>query len=154
MEKLKIDEIIEKHNFEEADLIGILQDLQESHPNKYLPKESLEYISKILNVPLNRIYHIATFFKAFSLKPKGKNTITVCVGTACHVKGSGRILEKLQNELNIKPGETTKDLMFTLEAVNCLGCCALAPVVVVNNEYYGHITQAKISKILKSLQKG
>jgi NADH-quinone oxidoreductase subunit E len=154
MEKLKIDEIIEKHNFEEADLIGILQDLQESHPNKYLPKDSLEYISKILNVPLNRIYHIATFFKAFSLKPKGKNTITVCVGTACHVKGSGRILDKLQNELNIKPGETTKDLMFTLEAVNCLGCCALAPVVVVNNEYYGHITQAKISKILKSLQKG
>lgn len=154
MEKLQIEEIIERHRFEEADLIGILQDLQEYHPNKYLPKDSLEYISKILNIPLNRVYHIATFFKAFSLKPRGKNLITVCVGTACHVKGSEKILDKLQNELNIKAGETTKDLMFTLEAVNCLGCCALAPVVVVNSEYYGHINQTKISKILKSLQKG
>lgn len=154
MNRFQIEEIIEKHHFEEADLIGILQDLQEAHPNKYLPKESLEYISKVLNIPLNRIYHIATFFKAFSLKPKGKNVITVCVGTACHVKGSGRILDKLQNELNIAAGETTKDLKFTLEAVNCLGCCALAPVVVVNGEYYGHATQAKIDRILKALQKG
>ena len=149
----QIDEIIEKHKYDEAHLIGVLQDMQAQHENRYLPKDTLEYLAQKLNIPLSQVYHIATFFKAFSLKPKGKHELTVCLGTACHVRGGQRIVDRLQRELKINPGETTPDLIFTLETVNCLGCCALGPVVVVDDEYHGQMTQTKVDRLLKKILK-
>lgn len=149
----QVDEIIEKHKYDESHLIGVLQDMQAQHENKYLPKDALEYLAQKLNISLSRVYHIATFFKAFSLKPKGRHELVVCLGTACHVRGGQRIVDKLQRELKINLGETTPDLMFTLEAVNCLGCCALGPVVVVDDEYHGQMISVKVDRLLKKIRK-
>jgi NADH-quinone oxidoreductase subunit E len=128
-------------------LIEILQDVQTEY--HYLPKPVLELISKELNVPLTRIYHIATFFKAFSLEPRGEHIIQVCLGTACHVKGAVKILDSVEREIGIKPGKTTKDYKFGLEAVRCLGCCGLAAVVTVDKELYSNVKPTKVGNILK-----
>lgn len=144
------DNIIDKHNCEKGLLISILQDIQEQ--NNYLPKETLIRVSEKLNIPLIQVYSVATFFKAFTLQPRGKNIIKVCVGTACHVRDSATILDKIERELDIKAGETTKDMMFTLETVNCLGACALGPIVVVNNEYHGQVTLKKVEEVLKKYE--
>lgn len=148
----RVDELIEEHRYDPSHLIGILQNLQELEENKYLPKEALLHISKRLNVPLNRVYHIVTFFKAFSLTPKGKHILTCCLGTACHVKGGQRVVEKLERDLKMKPGETSRDLVFTLEVVNCVGACALAPVVIVDGEYHRQVTNLKVDRLLKKLR--
>jgi len=143
-------EIIKKHDFKRSSLIDILQDIQaEMH---YLPQKALIQVSKSLDIPLTRVYEVATFFKAFSLEPKGKHTVKVCVGTACHVRGGARVLSYLENQLGIKSGGTTEDLSFSLEGVNCLGACALGPVMVVDHRYYGHIHTNKIGPILKKYQ--
>ena len=119
----KIDQIIEKHNSDDSSLIQIMLDIQSEH--HWLPKEALERVAEKLQVPMTRIQHIATFYKAFSLVPKGRHEVHVCVGTACHVRGAQRVLDTVQDLTGITPGETDADLKFSLETVNCLGCCAL-----------------------------
>ena len=145
----RLDEILDKYTAEEMSLIPILQDINDEF--NYLPKLALKYISERLDVSLGQIYHVATFYNAFSLTPRGEHLIKVCLGTACHVRGGARVLSELERKLEIKPGETTKDLKFTLETVNCLGACALGPVVVIDNEYHP-TSPAKIKKILKKYE--
>jgi NADH-quinone oxidoreductase subunit E len=148
MDQDKIDQIIDKYQGDASSLIQVLLEIQSE--NHWLPKEVLEKISERLKVPLNRIRHIATFYKAFSLIPKGRHQIHVCMGTACHVRGSSRILDEVHRNTGIRPGETDLDLKFSLETVNCLGCCALGPVMVVDGEYHGKMAPAKTEDVLKN----
>lgn len=143
-------EIIESHGFQRSSLIGILQDIQARM--NYLPRKALLQVARTLDIPLTTIYEVATFYKAFSLESKGRHTIQVCLGTACHVRGGARILSYLENRLDVKSGGTTKDLAFTLESVNCLGACALGPMMVIDKKYYGKINTSKIESILKKYQ--
>ena len=150
MDKDKIDKIIEKYPNDPSSLIQILLEIQSE--NHWLPKEAIDRVSEKLQVPLNRIQHIATFYKAFSLVPKGRHEIHVCVGTACHVRGAQRILDRVQDLTGISPGETDLDMKFSLETVNCLGCCALGPVMVVDGEYHGKMAPAKSEDVLKNYE--
>jgi len=149
MDKDRVDQIIDKHNCEDSSLIQILLDIQSE--NHWLPKEALERVAERLQVPLTRIQHIATFYKAFSLVPKGRHEIHVCMGTACHVRGAGRVLDTVQDLTGIKPGETDLDLKFSLETVNCLGCCALGPVMEIDGKAHGKMAPAAIADVLKKL---
>jgi NADH-quinone oxidoreductase subunit E len=142
----KIDKIIRQYKDKEIDLIQVLHSIQSEY--NYLPKEALEYVSRALHIPLSKIYSIATFYAAFSLNPRGKHLCTVCMGTACHVRGAPAVLNRFEERLGINAGETTKDDQFTLETVNCLGACALAPIVVIDGEYYGQTTVNKVDKLL------
>lgn len=151
MNQEKVSEIVGKYQADQSSLIAILQDIQEEC--SYLPRETLIQVSKEMNVPLSRVLSLATFFRAFSLKPKGKHPIHVCLGTACHVRGAQLILEKFERELGIKSGETSEDLHFSLDAVRCLGCCGLAPVVQVGEEVHGKITPAKVAGLIKKYKK-
>jgi NADH-quinone oxidoreductase subunit E len=151
MREEKISEILGRYEAEQSSIISILQDIQEHYG--YLPKDALIYVSKELNFPLSRILSLATFFKGFSLKPKGKHPIHVCLGTACHVRGAQLVLEKFERELGIKFGETSADQSFSLDAVRCVGCCGLAPVVMVGEEVHGKITQTKVSGVIKKYKK-
>ena len=151
MEEHKVVEIIEKHESQSSALIAILQDVQAEY--RYLPEDVLSLISVRLNVPMSRTYSLATFFKAFSLEPKGEHTINVCMGTACHVRKAGRILEKIERDLDVKTDGTTEDLKFSLDEVHCLGCCGLAPVVTVDEDLYGKVTLTKLPGILKKYKK-
>lgn len=148
MDYERIDKIIDKHNSEAGSLIQVLLEIQ--NENHWLPKEVLQRISEKLQVPLIRIQHIATFYKAFSLVPKGRHEVHVCVGTACHVRGATRILDKVQDLTGIKPGETDLDLKFSLETVNCLGCCALGPVMEIDGKTHGKLSRAETEDVLKS----
>ncbi len=140
-------EIIEKHNYQRASLIGILQDIQAKM--NYLPRKALIQVAQSLDIPMTRVYEVATFYKAFSLEPKGRHTLQVCLGTACHVRGGARIFNYLENLLDVKGGGTTKDLAYTLESVNCLGACALGPIMVVDQKYHGRVQMGKVESILK-----
>lgn len=151
LNEAKIDKILEKYEREAGGVIPILQEVQETCG--YLPEGILTYVSERSRVPLSKIYGIVTFYAQFSLVPRGRNTIKICLGTACHVRGAVRILEKIERSLGIKPGQTTKDLMFTLETVNCLGACALGPLMVVDGEYFGEMNSAKVDKILRTYKK-
>jgi NADH-quinone oxidoreductase subunit E len=144
----KIDEIIDKHEGDASALIQVLLEIQSE--NHWLPKEALKKVSKKLKVPLSRIQHIATFYKAFSLIPRGRHEIHVCMGTACHIRGAPRVLDTVQDLTGIRPGETDLDLKFSLETVNCLGCCAMGPVMVVDGKYHGKTVPAKIEDVLKN----
>lgn len=144
----KVADVIKKYGGDKTAMIAILQDVQEEF--RYLPKEALTFISKKMEVPLTRIYEIATFYNAFSLKPRGKHMIEVCLGTACHVQGAPRLVDRLERDLNIKTGETTKDQMFTLEEVRCLGCCSLAPVIRISGNVHPYMTQDEIPKVLRN----
>jgi NADH-quinone oxidoreductase subunit E len=148
MDNDSIDQIIDKHHGEASSLIQVLLEIQSE--NHWLPKEALERISERLNVPLTRIQHIATFYKAFSLVPKGRHEIHICLGTACHVRGAPRVLDSVQNLTGIKPGETDQDLKFSLETVNCLGCCALGPVMEIDGKTHGKMSTAQTADILKN----
>lgn len=128
-------------------LIGVLQEIQEEH--NYLSEENIKEVAEQLDLPLHHVYSVATFYNVFSLKPKGENIVKVCMGSACHVRGAVQIMEAVERSLDIKNGETTPDGKFSLETVNCLGACALGPIMVLNREYNGHITAAKVEKILK-----
>jgi len=150
MEMDKIDQIIDKHNCEASSLLQILLDIQSA--NSWLPKEALGRVSKRLDVPLTRIQHIATFYKAFSLVPKGRHKVHICVGTACHVRGATRILDTVEQATGIKPGETDLELKYSLETVNCLGCCALGPVMEVDGKVHGKMTPVKTSEALKTYE--
>jgi len=151
LEVKKIDSIVKKHKGAKSGLIGMLQDVQNEY--SYLPKDALLHIAEKLNTPVSHVYSLATFYKAFSLKPRGKHLISLCMGTACHVRGAEKILEELERVLKIKSGETTDDSLFTLEAVNCLGACALGPLMAINGEYYGKMSLKKINGILKKYEK-
>ena len=150
MDNDKIDQIIDKHQCEASSLIQILLEIQSE--NHWLPKEALERVSEKLKVPLSKIQHITTFYKSFSLVPKGRHEVHVCMGTACHVRGAQRVLDTVQDQIGIKPGETDVDLKFSLETVNCLGCCALGPVMVVDGEYHGNIVPAQLEDVLKTYE--
>lgn len=150
MEIEKIDQIIDTHHGEASNLLQIMLDIQSE--NNWLPKEVLARISEKLDVPLTRIQHIATFYKAFSLVPKGRHKVHICVGTACHVRGATRILDTVEEATGIKPGETDLDLKFSVETVNCLGCCALGPVMDVNGKVHGKMSPVKTSKALETYE--
>jgi len=146
----QIDTIIEQNGGKGSAILSILQDLQTKE--KYLPKEALEYIGEKLDIPLNKIYRIATFYRAFSLSPRGKHEVCVCMGTACHVRGAQRIIDQVKLALDIRPGETTKDQNFTLETVNCLGVCAAGPVVAIDGQYFGKMSPGKVGGTLKKFR--
>jgi NADH-quinone oxidoreductase subunit E len=148
----KAKEIVARYHGERSSLIAILQDIQEAY--RYLPKDILAYVSKELLIPLTRIYEVATFYKAFSLTPQGEHIVKLCVGTACHVRGAANILDKLERDLRLKPGQTSRDFKFTLETVNCVGACALGPVMVLDGEYHGQVNLKKVDKVIGSLTKG
>jgi NADH-quinone oxidoreductase subunit E len=147
MDNAKIDSILSRHKGDASSLIQVLLEIQRE--NRWLPGEALERVSEKLQVPLNRIQHIVTFYKAFSLVPKGRHEINVCTGTACHVRGAPRLLDSIQDATGIGPGETDLDLKFSLETVNCVGCCALGPVIVIDGEYHGKMAPAQTEGILK-----
>ena len=144
----RVDQIIEKHDGEASSLIQVLLDVQSE--NNWLPKEALDRISERLAVPLSLVQHITTFYKAFSLVPKGRHQVHVCLGTACHVRGAPRVLDTVQDLTGIKPGETDIELEFSLETVNCLGCCALGPVIEIDGKTHGNVTTAQTEDVLKS----
>ena len=142
-----IDKIIKNYGRRKEFLICILQDIQAKYG--YLPRDALEKVAIKLDIPLMQIYSVATFFKAFSLEPRGKHLINVCLGTACHVRGADRVSDKIKRDLEIEAGETTQDRKFTLETVNCLGACALGPIMVLDGKYHGQMTAVKVDQILK-----
>ena len=143
----KVASVLDKYQQDKGMLVSILQDIQEEF--NYLPRESLEQVSKTLDVPFSQLYSIATFFKALRLTPRGRHLINVCMGTACHVRGAVKVLEATERELGIKSGETTDGLEFTLETVNCVGACALGPVVIVDGEYHGQMKTEKVKDMIK-----
>ena len=147
MELSRVEAVLERYKGERGALIPILQEVQEELG--YLPEEALSLVSERLNIPLSRVYGVVTFYAQFYLEPRGRNTIKLCLGTACHVKGAPRVLKRLEELLGIKEGETTEDLKFTLETVRCLGTCFLAPVMMINQNYYGKLTPQRVEKILK-----
>ena len=146
----KIDTILKNKN-SRKDLIEVLQDVQSSY--KYLPEEVLREVSEKLNTPIIEVFRVANFYKAFTLKPRGKHVLTVCMGTACHVKGALKFLDEVLGQLNIKPGETTLDGEFTVETVNCLGACALSPVVILDGEYHEHMSAGKLRALIEDIRK-
>ncbi|MEO0161104.1 MAG: NADH-quinone oxidoreductase subunit NuoE [candidate division WOR-3 bacterium] len=142
-----LDKLIKEYKEAKVDIIQVLHHIQNEY--NYLPKEVLIKLSRELHIPLSKIYSIATFYAAFSLTPRGKHLCTVCMGTACHVRGAPAVLSRIEERLGIRPGETTPDNNFTLETVNCLGACALAPIVVIDGEYHGQTTVNKIDRLLE-----
>lgn len=150
MDKESIDRIIDKHHAEPSALIQILLDIQSE--NNWLPTAAIERISERLDVPLTRVQHIATFYKAFSVVPKGRHQVHICMGTACHVRGATRVLDSVKAVTGINPGETDLDLNFSLQTVNCLGCCALGPVVEVDGKIHGKMTPGQTTDVLKTYQ--
>lgn len=147
----EIDSIIDEWGPKPASLLQIMLDV--NHKYHYLPRESIDRIAERLNMPTAQVYSVATFFKVFSLTPRGRSIMHVCTGTACHVKGTPKLLDRLKHTLNLSPGETTEDLSLTLETVNCVGACASAPVVVVDGSTFAEMSPNKVSELVKKLQK-
>jgi NADH-quinone oxidoreductase subunit E len=146
--KSGVKRILNRNSNDSSMLVSILQDTQAEYG--YLSRQALTEISKQMAIPLTQVYSVATFFKAFSLVPKGRHQIHVCMGTACHVRGSDKILDTFERELGIKPGESDKDLNFSLETVNCVGACALGPMVIVDGKYSGEMKIEKVKPLLDS----
>lgn len=152
MDMRSVDTIVKEHRNSLGGLLSILSGIQAKY--RYLPQEALGRVAESTGRPLIDIFAVATFYRAFSLKPRGKHLIAVCLGTACHVRGAPKIVEEFSAQLHIKPGETTSDKKFTLETVNCLGACALGPTVVVDGRYYSHVTVADVRHIIAQALKG
>ena len=146
-----VEAIISKYNSNHDSVIAILQDIQAKY--HYLPEHVLRMVAEHLELPLIQVYGVATFFKAFSLKPRGEHLIRACVGTACHVRGAQSVLDETKRQLGVGVGETTEDMRFTLETVNCLGACALGPVMVVDDKYYGEMSPKKVKTIINNYKK-
>lgn len=142
----KAEEILGRYPQEEPALIQVLQDVHRAY--NYLPCDVLERVAEALEVPLAKVFSVSTFYKAFSLEPQGDTIVKVCTGTACHIRGAGQLVEELERELGIGPDETTEDLKFTVKTVNCVGACAMAPLVIVGEKYFGSAKPAKVSKYL------
>ena len=151
LENTVLDRILDQYHRDPANIIAVLQDIQAEA--NWLPVEELRYVCAELAIPLSKMMALATFYKAFSLKPRGKHIVSVCLGTACHVRGGERIAGAIERELGIKGGETDEDLQWTLDTVGCLGACALGPIVVVDGEYHGQMTSAKATRLLKKVKK-
>jgi NADH:ubiquinone oxidoreductase subunit E len=143
----KVDSLIDSYADKKEQLISLLQDIQAEF--NYLPQDVLVRVSQKLDIPLGQVFSVATFFRAFSLKPRGRHLVTICLGTACHVKGGQRLVDKMERDYGIKPGETSEDMRFTLETVNCLGCCALGPVAVVDGKYESRMNADKLDRVLR-----
>ena len=144
----KVAAIVSKYGGNHDSLISILQDVQSEY--HYLSEDALRVVASQLDLPLIQVYGVATFFKAFSLKPRGEHVVSICLGTACHVRGAPSVLDEVKRRLGIEPGETTEDMQFTLETVNCLGACALGPIVVIDGKYHGQMSPGKVKKVLKN----
>ncbi|MCW3975623.1 MAG: NAD(P)H-dependent oxidoreductase subunit E [Candidatus Bathyarchaeota archaeon] len=149
MELEKIDKIIEKYSSDSSSLTSILSEIQAEY--SFLPQDVLKRVAEKLEIPMTQLFGVVNFYKIFKLEPSGKYIIRVCLGTACHVKGAHGILEEFERKLKIRVGETTKDLAFTLEKVNCLGCCSLGPVAMVNDDHCGQMNAVKVNSLLKRL---
>ena len=147
----KVRAIVDRYGGNHDSVISILQDVQSEY--HYLPEDALRAVASQLDIPLIQICGVATFFKAFSLKPRGEHTVSVCLGTACHVRGAPAVLDEVKRQLGIEPSETTEDMRFTLETVNCLGACALGPIVVVDYKYHGQMSPGKAKKVLNRYKK-
>jgi NADH-quinone oxidoreductase subunit E len=141
-----VEVIIKKYDGDKGQLVSMLQDIQTEY--RYLPKDALDEVVTLLGVPASQVYSVATFFKAFSLTPRGRHLIKVCLGTACHVRGAAKVVEKIELDLGVKRTETTPDQRYTLETVNCVGCCALGPMVMIDEKYHGQISSDKVSPLL------
>jgi NADH-quinone oxidoreductase subunit E len=146
----KLAKIIERYRSGRSSLIAVLQEISQEFG--YLPEEVLREVSGRIEVPISLFYSLATFYKSFRLEAIGKKHICVCVGTACHVRGSDKVVDTLERELGIREGDTTADGNFTLDTVNCLGACALGPLVTVNGEYHSKMDQKKIARLLKTVR--
>jgi len=142
----KAEEILERYPQEEPALIQVLQDVHRAY--NYLPCDVLERVAEALEVPLAKVFSVSTFYKAFSLEPQGDTIVKVCTGTACHIRGAGQLVEELERQLGVGPDETTEDFKFTVKTVNCVGACAMAPLVIVGEKYFGSAKPAKVSKYL------
>ncbi|MFO7677776.1 MAG: NADH-quinone oxidoreductase subunit NuoE [Thermoplasmatota archaeon] len=151
MRSAEIDKILKKHEYQKSALIAILQEIQVA--NRWLPCETLKYVSEKLDIPLIDVYSLATFYKSFYLYPRGDHIITTCTGTACHVRGGPKVLQEIQNQLQIGVDETTPDQKFTLETVRCLGACALGPLIVIDGKYHGQMNPKKVASTLKKYSK-
>ena len=151
VEMEKVEPLLEQFEDQRSNLIPILQEVQETY--RYLPQEVLKRISRKLRVPLTEVYQVATFYRCFSLVPRGKHVVQVCLGTACHVRGAPRVLDRMLRDLKLAHPGTTDDLQFTVETVRCIGCCGLAPVARVDNaNTHPHLTQAKVAGVLKKYE--
>jgi len=144
----KIESVIDSYMDKKEQLISLLQDIQAEY--NYIPQDVMVKINHKLDIPLSQVFGVATFFRAFSLKPRGRHLVTVCLGTACHVRRGQRLVDKVERDYGVKPGDTTEDMRFTLETVNCLGCCALGPVVVVDGKYESQISPDKLDRVLRA----
>jgi NADH-quinone oxidoreductase subunit E len=142
----KAEEILGRYPKEEPALIQVLQDVHRAY--NYLPCDVLERVAEALEVPLAKVFSVSTFYKAFSLEPQGDTIVKVCTGTACHIRGAGQLVEELERQLGVGPDETTEDFKFTVKTVNCVGACAMAPLVIVGEKYYGSAKPVKVSKYL------
>lgn len=151
MDTRPVDKIIDHYQEKRTAIISILHDIQDRY--SHLPQEALKQVASRLRMNLNDIYGVATFYKSFSLTPKGKHSITLCLGTACHVRGGPKILKEMIKQLNIEPGQTTADKKFSLQAVNCLGVCAIGPVMFVDGKFYGEMNSVKAKRIIEKLDK-
>ena len=151
MKVSEVNLVVDEYEGESWALISILQDLQEREG--YLPRELLKQVAKRMDISLPQIYGVAPFFRSLSLVPQGRHRVTLCLGTACHVRGGARILNEIINLLNIRPDETTKDGFFSLKVVNCLGACAIGPVMVVDDKYYGDMSASKANRLLNDYRK-
>ncbi len=143
---MELDNIIEQYQNDQENLIMILQAIQRRY--NYLPKPALTYLSAKIRIPLSRIYGVATFYSTFSLEPRGRNIISICLGTACHVRGANRIMDQIQDCLHVSDGKTTEDGRYTLESVRCIGCCSLGPVVKINEDMHGRIATDAVKAVL------
>ena len=147
----KVAVIVSEYNGNRDSLISILQDIQSEY--HYLPEDALRAVASQLDLPLIQVCGVATFFKAFSLKPRGEHMVSVCLGTACHVRGAPAVLDEVERQLGIKAGKTSEDMRYSLETVNCLGACALGPIVVVDGKYHGQMSPGKVKKVLSERRK-
>jgi NADH-quinone oxidoreductase subunit E len=150
-EQSRLDEILNRYDRSDASLLAILQDIQTV--NNYLPRPWMEALCSELGIPRTRLYRLATFFKSLSLEPRGKYICQVCIGTTCHVRGAQRLVDKIELELDLEAGETSEDMLWTMETVGCVGACALGPLVVINGEYHGNLTGDKLGRLIKRIKK-
>ncbi|WP_350345141.1 NADH-quinone oxidoreductase subunit NuoE [Proteinivorax tanatarense] len=149
--KIELEKLFEQYKGKKGALIPVLQKAQDIYG--YLPKEVIADIADGLDLPLSQVYGVCTFYSQFHLNPRGENIIRVCMGTACHVRGADKVLDRLQEELGVEPGGTTEDLKFTLESVACIGACGLAPVIMVNDNTHGRLNADSVSEVLKKYRK-
>ena len=152
MPKVTFDSILDGRRSQPSQIIEVLQDVQENYG--YIPEEAMKAVTSGLGMPLMEVYSVASYYKAFSLTPRGKNVLKVCTGTACHVRGSKMVLNQAVNQLGVEPDKMTKDGLFTIEHVNCLGACALAPVVTENGTTHHHMNPGKLRKLINALGNG